>query len=408
MLGVADSLNVSVSAAVLLYESRRQRGDHGQVRLRDHRGAGLPARRPPTRRELGASVAIIDRRWFGGGCPHIGCLPRSRCSTARPAPCQPGDLRLVRCVAARDYMVNRPADAAEPDDTGHLNPACRGRRDGLAAAPRAITGHGRLAIRHDGDPRPRRGQHRHRGRLRVEGPALEDRPDPVLDDRDATLRASCPRASSCSAAGRPAASSPRSTSRFDVPTTIIQSGPRLAPTDHPRNSETLRAAGTDRVTVRTGVRARGRPARARTAPTSSSSTTARPRRATPSCSPSGAASRSRTSGSSTTASTPPAERRSRATGGCASATGCGSSATRPAQSCTPPGALPGRAGGPDGARRVRHARLPRLPRATYTDPEASSVGHTLERRRPASTRSSSSPTSRRAPRATRSRPRSDT
>ena len=25
--------------------------------------------------------------------------------------------------------------------------------------------------------------------------------------------------------------------RFGVPTTIVQSGPRLAPTDHPRNSE---------------------------------------------------------------------------------------------------------------------------------------------------------------------------
>ena len=26
-------------------------------------------------RGRGASVAIIDRQWFGGSCPHIGCLP---------------------------------------------------------------------------------------------------------------------------------------------------------------------------------------------------------------------------------------------------------------------------------------------------------------------------------------------
>jgi pyruvate/2-oxoglutarate dehydrogenase complex dihydrolipoamide dehydrogenase (E3) component len=26
-------------------------------------------------RELGASVAIIDKEWFGGSCPHIGCIP---------------------------------------------------------------------------------------------------------------------------------------------------------------------------------------------------------------------------------------------------------------------------------------------------------------------------------------------
>ena len=44
--------------------------------------------------------------------------------------------------------------------------------------------------------------------------------------------------------------------RFGVPTTIVQSGPRLAPTDHPRNSAVVRAAlERDGVVVRTGVRA---------------------------------------------------------------------------------------------------------------------------------------------------------
>ncbi len=44
--------------------------------------------------------------------------------------------------------------------------------------------------------------------------------------------------------------------RFGVPTTIVQSGPRLAPTDHPRNSDVIRAAlERDGVAVRTGVRA---------------------------------------------------------------------------------------------------------------------------------------------------------
>ena len=41
-----------------------------------------------------------------------------------------------------------------------------------------------------------------------------------------------------------------------MPTTIVQSGPRLAPTDHPRNSEAVRQAlERDGVTVRLGVRA---------------------------------------------------------------------------------------------------------------------------------------------------------
>ena len=44
--------------------------------------------------------------------------------------------------------------------------------------------------------------------------------------------------------------------RFGVPTTIVQSGPRLSPTDHPRNADVIRKTlEADGVTVRTGVRA---------------------------------------------------------------------------------------------------------------------------------------------------------
>ena len=44
--------------------------------------------------------------------------------------------------------------------------------------------------------------------------------------------------------------------RFGVPVTIVQSGPRLAPTDHPRNSDVVRATlENDGVKIRTGVRA---------------------------------------------------------------------------------------------------------------------------------------------------------
>ena len=61
MLGVADSLNVSVSAAILLYEARRQRGlpttapspegvTRGSLRLRRSSVRGRAARRPRTRR----------------------------------------------------------------------------------------------------------------------------------------------------------------------------------------------------------------------------------------------------------------------------------------------------------------------------------------------------------------------
>ena len=72
-------------------------------------------------RELGASVAVIDRRWFGGSCPHIGCLPsKSLLDGAARHHANPAAYEWPAASAARDYMVNRPPGAAEPDDTGHV------------------------------------------------------------------------------------------------------------------------------------------------------------------------------------------------------------------------------------------------------------------------------------------------
>src|SRR5258705_13971364 len=69
-------------------------------------------------RARGATVAIIDRRWFGGSCPFIGCLPsKSLLHGAAEHAANEATYSWERASAARDYMVNRPADAAEPDDS---------------------------------------------------------------------------------------------------------------------------------------------------------------------------------------------------------------------------------------------------------------------------------------------------
>ena len=89
MRGVADSLNVSVAAAVLLYEAVRQRSAGRSAPSAVRRGTLIamdfdfviigagPAGEAAAfkARERGATVAIVDRRWFGGSCPFIGCLP---------------------------------------------------------------------------------------------------------------------------------------------------------------------------------------------------------------------------------------------------------------------------------------------------------------------------------------------
>src|SRR3990170_5208537 len=101
-------------------------------------------------RELGASVAVIDRLWFGGSCPHIGCLPsKSLLDGAARHAANPATYDWAAASAQRDYMVNRAANAEEPDDGGHV----RGLQGAGAVTYRgtgAIVGRGRVSVAHDG------------------------------------------------------------------------------------------------------------------------------------------------------------------------------------------------------------------------------------------------------------------
>jgi pyruvate/2-oxoglutarate dehydrogenase complex dihydrolipoamide dehydrogenase (E3) component len=209
-------------------------------------------------RELGATVATVDRRWFGGSCPFIGCLPsKALLNSAARHFANPAAYDWPRASARRDYMVNRPADAAAPDDTSHL-------RALEAAGAVAIRGSARIV---------------ERGVVRVtqdevvrdltarniviavgsatKVPRIEGLSDiPYWTNLDATLARELPRSLLVLGGGPTGCELAQVYARFGVPTTIVQSGPRLMPTDHPRNSEAitagLRASG---VRVRTGLRA---------------------------------------------------------------------------------------------------------------------------------------------------------
>src|SRR3954464_2656809 len=101
-------------------------------------------------RELGATVAIIDRRWFGGSCPHIGCLPsKSLLADAARHHSNPEALEWSRASSHRDFMINRRADAAEPDDTSHVTALTKAGAVTYRGSGR-ITGRGRVAVDHDG------------------------------------------------------------------------------------------------------------------------------------------------------------------------------------------------------------------------------------------------------------------
>jgi pyruvate/2-oxoglutarate dehydrogenase complex dihydrolipoamide dehydrogenase (E3) component len=209
-------------------------------------------------RELGAAVAVIDRRWFGGSCPHIGCLPsKALLHGAAEHRANPARYEWPRASKHRDFMINRPADAPEPDDKTHV----RSLEKAGAVVYRGegrIVGRGRVSVVHDGARHALSGttvviavgsQSR-----RIQIPGIDG--IDVWTNEQATLARELPKSLLILGGGPTGCELAQVYARFGVPVTIVQSGPRLAPTDHPRNSEVVRKTlDADGVTVRTGVRA---------------------------------------------------------------------------------------------------------------------------------------------------------
>jgi pyruvate/2-oxoglutarate dehydrogenase complex dihydrolipoamide dehydrogenase (E3) component len=211
-------------------------------------------------RARGATVAVIDRRWFGGSCPFIGCLPsKSLLHGAAEHAAHPAQYSWERASAARDYMVNRPPTAAEPDDSSHVKRL----EDAGAVCYRGsarIVGHGRVEIRHD------ERTHEIAGRdvMIAVGSTSKIPPLPGLDtvriwtNREATLARELPESLVVLGGGPTGCELAQVYARFGVPVTVVQSGDRLMPTEHPRNSEVVaRLLRRDGVDVRLGVRATG-------------------------------------------------------------------------------------------------------------------------------------------------------
>lgn len=209
-------------------------------------------------RERGASVAIVDREWFGGSCPHIGCLPSKALlyAAARHA-ANPEAYDWPRASAHRDFMVNRPPDAAEPDDSSHVH---RLEEAGAVAyrGSARIVGRGHVEVARDGATQVLEAYN-----IVVAVGSISKVPSlPGLEairtwtNREATLARELPTSLLVLGGGPTGCEMAQVFARFGVPTTIVQSGDRIMPTDHPRNAEAvakgLEASG---VRIRLGVRA---------------------------------------------------------------------------------------------------------------------------------------------------------
>jgi pyruvate/2-oxoglutarate dehydrogenase complex dihydrolipoamide dehydrogenase (E3) component len=206
----------------------------------------------------GLRVAVIERRWVGGSCPHIGCLPsKALLHGASEHHENAAAYPWSRASAHRDYMINRAPDAAEPDDSGHAQRLT----DAGATVYRGdgqITARGVVRVRHDGT------EHELHAPAIIVAVGSTSRV-PHLDGLDgivpwtneqATLARALPRSLVVMGGGPTGCELAQVYARFGVPVTIVQSGPRLAPTDHPRNSDVVRQTlERDGVDIRTGVRA---------------------------------------------------------------------------------------------------------------------------------------------------------
>jgi dihydrolipoamide dehydrogenase len=71
-------------------------------------------------RELGASVAIIERDLFGGGCPFWQCMPSKALLHAAAVHHAGGDYDWDRASAFRDWMIVREG-TDYPDDSSHVD-----------------------------------------------------------------------------------------------------------------------------------------------------------------------------------------------------------------------------------------------------------------------------------------------
>jgi dihydrolipoamide dehydrogenase len=206
----------------------------------------------------GASVALVEKDLVGGSCAYWACMPSKALLHAADVRAKGGEYPWPKASAFRDWMINR-TDRAYPDDSSHA----RGHERAGVAVVRGIArlnGRGRVDVTPaEGPPRTLRAE---RAVIVATGSRAKVPPIPGLEEAgywtnvEATSLRELPESIVVFGAGPSGAEFAQYYARFGVRTTIVQSNPRLNPTDHPRSSDLLasafRAEGID---VRAGARA---------------------------------------------------------------------------------------------------------------------------------------------------------
>ncbi|HUG46956.1 MAG TPA: NAD(P)/FAD-dependent oxidoreductase [Candidatus Limnocylindria bacterium] len=208
--------------------------------------------------DRGASVAVIERELFGGSCAYWACVPSKALLHAAAVHKAGGDFPWRRAAEFRDWNINRKSGDL-PDDSGHVRKIEKKGGTAIRGTAR-LAGPGRVQVEPtDGSP-PRTLAASHivlavGSRSRVPDiPGLAQ--VRYWTNRQATTTRQLPRSLLVLGGGPTGVELAQVFARYDVPTTLVDSNPRILTRDHPRNSAELQAAlERDGVRILVGQRA---------------------------------------------------------------------------------------------------------------------------------------------------------
>ncbi|HTS14352.1 MAG TPA: NAD(P)/FAD-dependent oxidoreductase [Candidatus Sulfotelmatobacter sp.] len=208
--------------------------------------------------ERGKSVAVVERDLFGGACPFWACMPSKTLLHAAAVHAVGDTYPWSRASDRRDYMINRERHRETPDDGGHVHALERAGATVIRGDAR-LSGPGTVTVELTDGPQRTLAAH---DVIMAVGSTTRIPPIDGLAATDPwsnvqlTATRELPRSLLILGGGPTGVELGQVFARYGVPTTIVESNPRLLARDHPRNSAAVQAGlERDGVKVRTGARA---------------------------------------------------------------------------------------------------------------------------------------------------------
>jgi pyruvate/2-oxoglutarate dehydrogenase complex dihydrolipoamide dehydrogenase (E3) component len=209
--------------------------------------------------ELGGKVAVVERDLVGGICGFWACMPSKTLLDSAARHRQDGRYPWPWASDRRDWMISREG-IDYPDDTGHIRSLESAGAEVLKAEAR-IVGPGWVEIRSDGGS-PRTVETRSIILCTGSVPVI-----PKIDgldgagywtSNDGTALRDLPSSIVVMGGGAVGTELAQVYGRFGIKTTLVQGTDRILPRDHPKSAEVLtRQLREEGIDVRTGVTARG-------------------------------------------------------------------------------------------------------------------------------------------------------